>query len=427
MIIKNFDALSSSTQKNQALLIAEAGLSAIKTSVAVKNNFFYDSKTKVLKVGGRSFEVKNFRRVICIGFGKAALEAVTEIQSQLKDLISCGFVLDLQEGNLSGITCRVGTHPYPTMVNVAATQELLVMLQNLAPEDLVICVVSGGGSSLLCYPHEISCESEVSLLNSLTKQGANITEINTVRKHISKIKGGNLAKMCYPATMINLIFSDVPGDDLSTVASGPTVKDTTYMRDAAAILKKYNTLELCSMPACKLVETPKEDKYFEKVYNFLTVSSKTALSAMEQKARDLGLSVSVFSDKYEGKASEVGRQILSWGRTHGKCTLAAGESTVEIKGGGKGGRNQEMSLSVLPQLKSGEAFLTLASDGYDNTPFAGAVVDSDSLLRARGLGLNPELFLEQNDSYSFFKQLGDGLETGLTGSNISDLVIYIRK
>jgi glycerate-2-kinase len=287
-------------------------------------------------------------------------------------------------------------------------------------------VVSGGGSALLCYPHDMSCEAEVSIILALTVKGATIQELNTVRKHISKVKGGQLAKLMYPASVISLIFSDVPGDDLSMVASGPTVRDNTFMKDAAAILKKYDVLEVCQMPSCNLVETPKENRYFEKVQNVLAVSAKQALWAMKETAEDLGFDVKIFGENFQGIARELGIKIIAANNRHHECLIGAGESTVHIIGKGKGGRNQEMALAALSSVSQNQVLVCAASDGHDNTDAAGAIVDNNVLTRAKTLGLDPNQFLQNNDSYNFFEQTGDLLLTGLTEANVSDFFVCLK-
>jgi len=424
-IIQNFEQLATSSLRKKVLRIAEAGFFAINTKAAVNSAVVYDEKKKKLTVRGQIFDLKHFKKVICIGFGKSAFDAVSELHNKLGQFITAGYVIDLKEGDLGIITSRIGTHPYPTTVNIQATKELVEQLSDCTAEDLVLCVVSGGGSSLLCYPHDMTCEAEVSIMAALTVKGANIMEMNTVRKHISKVKGGNLAKLIYPATCISFIFSDVPGDDISMVASGPTVPDTTTMRDAAEILKKYNILEACQMPACNLVETPKEKKYFERVHNILIVSSKQALDAMSVEAENLGYKVTVYSRRFEGIAAELGTQIAKAGKP-GYCLLGTGESTVQIKGTGVGGRNQEMALSALSFLSSGQVFAALASDGHDNSDAAGAIIDASTAARAKNLQLDSAAYLENNDSFHFFESVGDHIHTGLTGANVSDFFVLLE-
>jgi glycerate 2-kinase len=425
-VIKNFDLLATSSLRRQALRIVEAGFAAIDTKTAVNRTVKYNQQKEILKVDGKSYPLADFERVICVGFGKAAFNAVSELQNILGDKIKCGFVIDLKEGNLGNITCKIGTHPYPTKINIDATKELVAMLSNCTEKDLVLCVVSGGGSALLCSPHDMSCEQEVSIIAALTVKGASIQELNIVRKHISTVKGGNLAKMMYPASCISLIFSDVPGDDLDMVASGPTVMDKTFMKDAAAVLKKYNVLEICELPSCNLTETPKEPKYFEKVQNVLAVSSKQALDAMKEEAENLGFDVKIFSDNFQGIAREIGPKIVAQNQKH-QALLGAGESTVEIKGKGKGGRNQEMALAALSSVVENQVLVCAASDGHDNTDCAGAIIDRETLAKAKNLGLDINVFLDDNDSFNFFEKTDNLLLTGHTEANVADFFVCLRQ
>lgn len=407
--------------------IAEAGLEAINTKQAVEKNFLYNAKKQELKIFNQKFDLAKFKRIVCVGFGKAAFEAAAEIRNILGERISCGYVIDLKTGDLGSIISRAGTHPLPSAANVQATEELVQMLKSHAALDtLVICVASGGGSALLCSPYEISLENEKAIISNLTAQGADIFELNAVRKHISRVKGGQLAKALYPSTCLSLIFSDVPGDELGAVASGPTVKDTSKVRQAVEILKKYSILESCQMPSCDLTETPKEEKYFKNVHNILFVSARTALSAMREKAEDLGFEVKIFSEKFEGQARQLGPRILAESKT-GQCLLGVGESTVKIIGTGKGGRNQELALAALPYIFNDQVLLTMASDGHDNTIAAGAIVDAGSLLRAGALALDFNAALNNNDSFTFFENLGDQIITGNIGSNVSDFFVCLKK
>lgn len=425
MIIKNFENLATSPLRKQALFIAEAGFRAVDTSESVGKNFVYDPKNNVLNVQGKEFELAKFKKIICVGFGKAAFLAAKEVQNILKEKLTEGYVISLEEGNLGKIVSRKGTHPHLSHENIKYTKELVSVLESLGSNDLVITIISGGGSALLADPYEIDVQSHVKFFDSLTRQGANITELNTARKHLSKVKGGQLAKIIYPATCIGLIFSDVPGDDVSVVASGPTVKDKTTVRDAMQILKKYKVLENCNMRTCKLTETPKEEKYFQKVHNFTLVSGMVAISAMREKSEDLGFKTKVFSKSFEGEARVLGQNIVEVNQK-GECLIGSGESTVRIKGKGKGGRNQEMALSGLSSIRKDQVFSCLASDGHDNTEAAGAMADDFTRLKAKRLKLEPQKFLERNDSFNFFEQVDDLIDTGPTGSNVADFFICLR-
>lgn len=426
MIIKNFAQLSISENRRLALEIAEAGLEAINTTKVIKNCFRFDNDTQKLTVKNQEFNLANYKKVICIGFGKVALEAVSEIQNQLGDRINCGFVIDLKEGRLGNIVCRIGSHPYPTIVNVEATEQLLSMLSDCSKEDLIICVVGGGGSSLLCSPKNISCEQEIDIIRDLTKKGAAINELNTVRKHISNVKGGNLAQHCYPATVISMIFSDVPGNDLSQIASGPTVLDTTTVQDARNVMDRYDLIKDHPEIIRQLSETPKDPELFNHVYNILLISPELALDACKAKAIELGLPVHIYNTAYQGEARELGPLIIRAAGERTGCWLGSGESTVKVVGSGQGGRNQELALAALPYIAPGQVLITLASDGYDNSPRAGALIDDLIQQQAIDKNLNINQYLNNNDSYNFFTAIEGGIESDITGSNISDFFVLLN-
>jgi glycerate-2-kinase len=233
MIIKNFEALAISPLRKQALLIAESGFAAIQTKRAVHSQVTYHAARDRLTVMGHEYALGGVEKVVVVGFGKAAFEAASALYEILDSRITCGYVLDLSGGSRGSLTCTIGTHPFPTVVNVEATKQMVEVLRGLSEKDLVLCVVSGGGSSLLCYPYNMTCEIETRIVQTLMKHGATIEELNTVRKHISQVKGGKLAEVAYPAQIINFIFSDVPGDDPALVASGPTRSFAPLRRDGA--------------------------------------------------------------------------------------------------------------------------------------------------------------------------------------------------
>jgi glycerate-2-kinase len=290
-------------------------------------------------------------------------------------------------------------------------------------------LVSGGGSALLSYP-DSEYEQGAKLYDAFLKSGKTISEINTVRKHLSLMKGGGLAKIAYPATVVGLIFSDVPGDKFEDVASGPTYKDKTTLEDAQNIIKANNLGEF------DLVETPKEDKYFEKVKNFVLVSNKIALEAMAKKVHELNLAVNIVSTDLYDEVGESLRKIFHITEEFkknisGSVSLAAGEpSLVVSKNVGKGGRNLHMGLEVIKNkliTDDKSVFISFASDGMDNTDMAGAVVDMETIKKAELLGLNSVEYCDNFDSYNFFKQTGDLIDTGPTGANVSDLMILLNK
>ncbi|MCX6797269.1 MAG: DUF4147 domain-containing protein [Candidatus Doudnabacteria bacterium] len=426
-VIKNFEALATSSLRKQALLIAEAGFGAINTTDAILEQVKYNAKKQQLFIQDQKFDLSKFKRIIYLCIGKVALEAATALSQILGERITRGFVIDVKEGFINEkIICRAGTHPLISEQNINYTKEALSFLEDLTKDDLVIFIVSGGGSALFELPFEITAEKQAEIFKALTKQGANIKELNTVRKHISLVKGGQLAKKIYPASLISLVFSDVPGDDLSMVASGPSLKDSTTAREAQAVLEKYKVTQTLNLSSIKLVETPKEEKYFINTHNFLIVSPARALLAMREKAEEMDFKVEIFSKNYQGEARKLSAQIIQAAKAKG-CLLGAGESSVIIKGNGTGGRNQEMALAALPSISENQVFVALASDGRDNTEAAGAIVDESTIQRAKNLGLDPPQYLENNDSFTFFEAVGDAVMTGLTGSNVADFFVCLKR
>lgn len=418
MLIKNFKQLASTELRQAALLIAEAGLQAIDTKAVIEEKVKLDGN--VLNVSGRRFSLKKFQRIFFVGIGKAAFSSAQALEKILGPRLTQGIALDIKRGKLKYIESLAGDHPFPSQRNVAAADKIKKMLNGLKQNDLVIAVISGGGSALLCSSPKATYQEEIAITRLLFKQGANIEEINILRKHISDLKGGGLAKLAYPATIISLIFSDTPGYGLETVASGPTMFDHTTIADAKEILKKYH------LPKINLVETPKDKKYFKNVHNFLLLSNKDALRAMSIKAASLGFKAKIFGDHLGGEAQKLGK-ILARAARAKESIIGGGETVVKIKGKGKGGRNQEVVLGTIGHLPPQTVIISIASDGKDNTDAAGAIADDQSLKKARRLKLDPKKFLANNDSYHFLEEMGDLIFTGPTGTNVSDLMVVLRK
>jgi glycerate-2-kinase len=306
-----------------------------------------------------------------------------------------------------------------------ATGEIIAILKHVTPQDLVITVVSGGGSALLCWPYEVNCDELTRLTAMLMKNGATIQEINTVRKHLSEIQGGQFARMAYPATVIGLIFSDVPGDDMAMVASGPTMLDLTTAKDAKRIIDRYELIKTCQLPNCNLIETPKDPIYFRNVTNVLVVGNSVALDAMKKEGEQRGYRVKLYSNALTGEARDVGKMLAGLPKA-GEMVIAGGETTVTVHGKGKGGRNQELALGALPFVGDDVLVASLASDGIDNTPVAGAIADAVTTAAAKRARLDASAYLAKNDAYTFFKKAGAQIETGITGANVSDLMIAVR-
>ncbi|OGY22489.1 MAG: hypothetical protein A2126_02065 [Candidatus Woykebacteria bacterium GWB1_45_5] len=425
MVIKNSKELAKSQLRANALKIIEAGFAAMDTENVIKNSLkLYQNNLLIVK--DTWLDLTKFRRVYLVGIGKAAFSAARAIEEILGDKITDGIVLDINGGLLKRSRSLVGTHPVPSQVNLSATREIISLLKSAAEDDLVVAIISGGGSALLCSPYKLSCEKKESVVGELIKNGANIEEINTVRKHLSEIKGGNFARLAYPASLVALIFSDVPGDDISVVASGPTVLDTTTVADASKIMAKYDVLKKCKLPHCDLIETPKDPTYFQLVINIVVANNQLALLGMAKKAKELKYKVEVFSSRLEGEATAVGKKLVLNAKPK-TALLAAGETTVKVAGAGWGGRNQHLVLSALAQIQKSQVIISVDSDGIDHSRFAGALGDQATLTKAKRKKLEVSSFLETCDSFHFFQKVGDGIETGILGSNIADFMLVLAK
>ena len=419
MFVKNFDHLATTPQRKVVLQLIEEALSSIQSENVIGKNVKVENNK--LKIIDKSFDLANFERIFLIGFGKGSAKNSKLIEEKLGEKLAEGYVIDASSESFSRIQFTQGTHPLPSQTNLDFVDKVLEKINNLTEKDLVIVVITGGGSALFESPN-IPLERLISIDDALLKSGANISEMNTIRKHLSKVKGGNLAKYLYPARVLGVIASDVPGNDLSVISSGPTVKDPTTIEDALSILKKYNI----NVPKDDLIETPKEDKYFEKVSNILILSNLTALETMKKKAQELGFKTEILSDKFQGEARNAGSDLVSKTAPN-SILLVGGETTVKVTGSGEGGRNQEVVLGALGNLDYKTAICSFDSDGWDNSPFAGALGDFKTLEKARELNLNPQEFLDNNNSLEFFQKTGDGIETGRLPSNVSDLMIVMKK
>lgn len=424
--IKNFQNLAVNPLRKAALEIAEAGLEAIDTKKVITKNVFLNNDRLVIK--NKEFSLGGIKRIFIVGIGKCSFEAAQALEEILGKKISGGIILGLYEGSLRRLKVYKGDHPLPSLKNIAVTKEIIDLLSGLGEKDLVIMAISGGGSSLLCQPQNLSATEEACIIGNLMRMGADIEKTNIVRKHLSFARGGWLAKYAYPAKVISLIFSDVPKNTLEFVASGPTVKDTTALSEAKNVIKKYKINESCNIADIRLIETPKHDKFFKKVDNILFVSNDLALKAMKKSAVEKDFQVEIVSNSFSGEARIFAKKIMEnlHKQKNGAIFLYGGESTVKVRGGGKGGRNQELVLSALRFIENGEAIISLASDGRDNTEMAGAICDIITKVKAKNLGLDIEKYLSNNDSYNFFAKTGDYLLTGDTGSNVSDLIIAIK-
>ena len=432
MKIKNFDELAVSDARRALLTIAEAGLEAIDTTVVLREMIKLDSDQ--LTIGTERIDLAAIGKIVFIAIGKCSSEAGTVAEEILGDRIARGVVVDVKVCPvMKKLQTFCGTHPLPSNDNLAAAEAVVNALRGLEEKDLVIFTISGGGSTLLFLPENRANREEEKIFTALTDAGATIEEINAVRKHLSLARGGHLAKSAYPARVISLIFSDVPSNDIRSIASGPTVRDATTMEDAVQILARFDVLKICPIENCGLIETPKEEKYFERVTNILAVSNIRALEAMRKRAVELGFSAEVRSTSLSEEAVNVSammsrditaapaKSVILWG----------GETTVVVHGSGEGGRNLLVSAAALATIKEGEEILSLASDGRDHGPYAGAICDmltKESAIKAGGGSMDfAAKAIAESDTYPFFEKVGHYVMTGDTGSNVSDLMIALKE
>ncbi|NHJ06053.1 MAG: glycerate kinase [Candidatus Heimdallarchaeota archaeon] len=384
--------------------------------------------------------------MIVIGAGKASRKMTNTLVSILGERITKGIICTNEKNQRSydkpNIEFILAGHPYPTNESIIGGKKILQEVSNLTKDDLVLCLISGGGSALMEIPNsEISLEDLIEVFDILTKVGANIHELNTIRKHLSQIKGGKLAKKAYPAKVVSLIISDVVGDKIESIASGPTAPDSTSWIDVREIIERYDIEQKLPESVKKVIEkgllnqiedTPKStDSFFTTVQNFIIASNALACEKMKKVCESKGLKCKIKSTELTGEAKLLGREIASEILQENKNTviIAGGETTVKIRGEGIGGRCQELVLAAGNLLKNtqGIVLAAIGSDGKDGpTDAAGGMIDGLLVEKASKLGFVIGEFLENNNSYNYFKKIKGLIKTGSTGTNIMDLVIAIR-
>lgn len=405
-----------------------------------------------LIVGERRYNLRAFQRVWLVGAGKAGAAMAQAAVQVLGDRLHGGLVVVKDDGaplpDLPGITLLRAAHPTPDERSVLAGQQIAALLAQVTEHDLVLALISGGGSALLNLPVPGVTLADIQILTGeLLACGAPIGAINTLRKHLDQIKGGGLVRMAAPATLITLILSDVVGSPLQVIASGPTVADPTTFADALALLEQYELMERCPPDILTYLtagargdhpETLKPgDPLLTTVQNILIGSNAQAAQAARVAARDAGFNAMLLTTYLEGEAREVGHVLAGIAReiaTSGHplatpaCVIAGGETTVTLRGTGLGGRNQELALSAAIALDGLDqaAVIALATDGGDGpTDAAGAVATGTTVARARAICYDPLAHLRRNDAYSFFAALDDLLRPGPTGTNVNDLVFIV--
>lgn len=421
-----------------------AGVKAVDPSTAIMRHLTLQGEK--LAVDGCTYDLTDYENVFIIGAGKASAAMARPIEKMLGERIKSG-VVQVKYGHavaLKIVHVTEARHPVPDEAGLVGTREMTQILRQSGPKDLVICLISGGGSALLPSPAKgLTLEDIQNTTRLLLDSGATIHEINTMRKHVSQLKGGQITRLAYPSTLVSLILSDVIGDNLESIASGPTAPDSTTFSDCQHILDKYGLRPEIPVAVLehlqegiegKIAETPKPgDAVFERTQNVIIGSNILAAKAAEHEARGLGYNSLILSTEIEGETKEVAKvhaaiakEIIKTDHPVQKpaCVISGGETTVTVRGKGLGGRNQEFALAVAIEIDGWKdvAFLSGGTDGTDGpTDAAGAFADGTTGERAKSLGFNPEDYLRDNDSYHFFRALGDLLITGPTYTNVMDL------
>ncbi len=434
--------------RRDALSIFRAGLKAADPVQAVLRYVAREGDT--LKVAGRRYRLGNYDRILVLGAGKASAAMAKALERVLGRRISGGLV-NVKYGHtapLRRIELNECGHPVPDEAGVEGARRIAAMAAEAGERDLILCPISGGGSALMPLPAEpVTLDEKQETTRLLLACGATIHEINAVRKHISAIKGGQLSRLAWPAAVVALMLSDVIGDDLDVIASGPTAPDASTFADAIRILERYGILS--RVPAAvrerlergargEIPETPKPGApELARTQNVIVGSNRLAAEAALARARELGYRTLLLSTFVDGETREIARMHAAIAREiHASrrpvkppaCILSGGETTVTLKGRGLGGRNQEFVLAAalaiagLPRTVA----LSAGTDGTDGpTDAAGAVADGRTVERARKMGLDAQARLDENDSYRFFEPLGDLVKTGPTNTNVMDLRVLL--
>jgi len=428
-------------------------LTAVDPSKILKDRIRIEKDHLLVRIEENSeniFDLKAFDNIFLVGTGKASNLMAQAVEEILGGRITKG-IITTKYSHLLPLkkteTIEAG-HPIPDQNGYVGAKKIQNLLKETGPKDLIVFLLSGGGSSLLPFPVEgIDLKEKQEATQLLLDCGADIKEMNTIRKHISQMKGGWLAKWAYPSTVIGFILSDVVGDQLDVIGSGPTVPDPSTFEEAWEILKKYDLLNKIPPSIQKYLklgkkgkeeETPKPGEVvFEKVYNSLIGSNILALRAAEKEAKSFSFNTLILSSSIVGETREaalfhsaIAKEVVSSGNPIHKpaCLLSGGETTVTIKGDGLGGRNQEFALAGAIEINGIEKVVLLSggTDGTDGpTDATGAVADHTTVQRAISMGLNPKAHLNNNDAYPFFQKLGDLLITGPTQTNVMDVRIFL--
>ena len=440
--------MSTAAIRSDARGIFDAALQAVDPAAATRRHVVRNGDR--LDIGGHAVDLDRIDRICIVGAGKAGAVMAGAMESILGDRLSGG-VVNVKYGHtapLRRVELIEAGHPIPDIAGVAGSEKIVSLLDNLGADDLVFCLLSGGGSALLPLPASgVTLEEKQTVTGRLLDCGATINEINTVRKHISRVKGGQLARLASPARMVSLVLSDVIGDPLDVIASGPTVPDESTYADCGKIVGRYG-LEKDLPPSVMRYlekgvngnepETPGPgDPVFDRTQNIMIANNRLALDTARIEAEKRGYNPLVLSSSIDGETREVARVYAAMAREierHGDpvrrpaCVISGGETTVTLKGGGQGGRNQEFVLAATAGIAGLDRTVVFSAgtDGTDGpTDAAGAVADGRTLARAAERGLDAEAYLDENDAYNFFEPLGDLVITGPTHTNVMDLRLLL--
>lgn len=435
------------TRDRRALVtrVMQAALAAVEPGEAVRRALRRDGET--LTVGDRTYDLDAYDRIIVVGAGKASAPMAAAAEEVLGERVTDGLVV-VKHGHTHEtrtVLLREASHPIPDETCVNGTAELVNLLETTGPRDLVVVALSGGGSALMLLPAEgISLLDMQQTTDLLLRAGATINELNTIRKHLERAKGGGLARLAAPSDVLALVLSDVVGNPLDVIASGPTVPDTSTFEDSCAILERFGVFD--KLPSSvrarlqdgrdgKISDTPKPgDPLFDRVQTVVVGSNELAAEAAVLQSETEGLSALLLTTYVEGEAREVAKVVAALAREETArnrplprpaCLILGGETTVTVRGKGVGGRNQELALAASQKIVGLDNVIiaALATDGNDGPNDAtGAIADGSTVARARAAGLNPDTYLANNDAYNFFNGLGDLLITGPTNTNVNDLL-----
>lgn len=443
MLFKNYDQLVANGQtpelkkkRRDVLDILEAALESVNPYIAVEQIF----KEGKIVFEAESIDTASFDNIFLVGFGKASVGMAQAVSDSI-EITKGAIITNDPSATLSSdkIEVIIGGHPIPNKGSIKGADKILEIVNQCSDGDLLIVLISGGGSALLCKPR-VSFEAMQDTTNLLLQSGANINEINTIRKHLSCVKGGQLVKQA-KGVVVSLVISDVVGDPLEFISSGPTSPDSTTFSDSKKILDKYELwgkvpLEVRELIEQgidgKILETPKkDDQVFKRVFNFIVANNEIACKAALEKAKSLGYEGKLLTASLTGEARDIGRYLIEKTKSsiinESTVFITGGETTVTIKGNGKGGRNLELVLGSIGDI--GDTNMVLASfatDGVDgNCDAAGAIADGFTSARANEKGLDFSKSLEINNSYGFFSELNDVIITGPTGTNVMDIQLIL--